>query len=389
MENNTEKQQEYNNQKKPKIAIVCDWLTNWGGAERCIINFHEIWPEAPIYTLIYNEKKMPEFKNAKIITSYLQKMPLAKRKWQFYLNQMPYAIEQFDLSEYDIVLSNSHVVAKGVITKPSTLHICYLDSPTRYLWDYMHLYIKEMSITHIKIIDSILKKYIKKRFNKIRIWDFIAGQRPDKIISISKFIQNRTLKYYRRESDVIYPPVNTNLYTPVEESEIDDYYLIVGRQVDYKKTDIVVEAFNKIGLPLVVIGNGPALKKLKKMANKNIKILGRIPDKEVKKYYAKCKAFLFPQEEDFGITPLEAQSAGRPVIAYRAGGAKETVIENQTGIFFDSQTPESIIEAIQKFDVKKFDPKKIRENALRFDVEKFKNNIKEYIEKNWEEHSKK
>ncbi|HRY59839.1 MAG TPA: glycosyltransferase [Patescibacteria group bacterium] len=381
---------EQKEKKQPKIAIVCDWLTNWGGAERCIMEFHKIWPEAPIYTLIFNEKKMWEFKDVKIHTSYLQKMPLAKRKWQFYLNQMPHAIEQFDLSEYDIVFSNSHVVAKGAITKPATLHICYLDSPTRYLWDYMYLYIKEMRITKVGIIDSVLKKYIKRRFHAIRIWDFNAGQRPDKIIAISNYIRNRTKKYYRRDTDVIYPPVDAGLYQPVDESEIEDYYLVVGRQVDYKKTDIVIEAFNKLDLPLVIIGEGSALKKLKKLAkNKKIKFTGRIPDADVKRYYAHCRAFIFPQEEDFGITPLEAQSAGRPVIAYRAGGACETVIENETGVFFDEQTPDAIIKAVQNFDHKKFDSVKIREHALRFDTEIFKKNIKEYVEKAWEEHLEK
>lgn len=375
--------------KQPKIALVCDWLTNWGGAERCFMAFHEIWPEAPIYTLIYNEKKMPEFKNVNMITSPLQKNPLAKRKWQFFFNQMQYQIEQFDLSEYDIVLSASHSIAKGIITKPSALNICYLYSPTRYLWDYMYLYIREMRITKIGFIDKVLKYYIKHQFHKIRAWDYLAGQRPDKIVSISNYIRNRTRKYYRRDSDVIYPPVNTNLYQPAGENEIGDYYLIVGRQIDYKRSDIVVEAFNKLDLPLVIIGEGPALEKLKKLSKNNkIKFTGRIPDAQVKEYFSKCIAMIHPQEEDFGITPLEAQSAGRPVIAYRAGGAMETVIENETGIFFNSQTPEAIIEAIKNFDHKKFNPHKIRENALKFDTEVFKKNIKDYVENKYSEHIK-
>lgn len=367
----------------PRIALVCDWLTNWGGAERCFMAFHEIWPDAPIYTLIYNKKKMPEFKNAKIITSELQKNPLAKKKWQFFLNKMPHQIEKFDMSEYDIVLSASHVVAKGIITKPAALHICYLYSPTRYLWDYMHLYIKEMKITGIKLFDKYIKRYIEKRFHLIRTWDYLAGQRPDKIIAISKYIRNRTLKYYRRDTDVIYPPCNTGLYQPANKDDIKDYYLIVGRQVDYKRTDIVVEAFNKLKLPLVIIGEGPSLKKLKKIAGNNISFLGRIPDNEVKKYYAECRAFIFPQEEDFGITPLEAQSAGRPVIAYRAGGALETILEGETGAFFEEQTPESIIKTINNFDHNKFDSAKIRQHALEFDTEIFKKNIKNYVESKW------
>jgi glycosyltransferase involved in cell wall biosynthesis len=375
--------------KQPKIALVCDWLIEPGGAERCFKIFHEIWPEAPIYTLIYNEKKMPELQSANIKTSFLQKMPLAKKMWQFYLHYMPCAIEQFDLTEYDIVLSASHVVAKGVMTKPSTLHVCYLYSPTRYMLDYYYQYLRDVSFTHIGFIDSILKNIVRAKIHDLRQWDFLAGQRPDKIVAISNYIRKRTIKYYRRETDIIYPPVSSTLYQPVSSDKIEDYFLIVGRQIDYKRTDIVIKAFNKIGLPLIVIGRGPSLKKLKGMASENIKFLGRVSDDEVKEYYAKCKAFIFPQEEDFGITPLESQSAGRPVIAYRAGGALETVVENETGIFFDEQTPEAIIEAIDRFDSKKFDSHKIREHALKFDTEVFKKNIKEYIEKQYLEHIKK
>lgn len=375
--------------KQPKIALVCDWLTNWGGAERCDLLLHEIWPDAPIYTLIYNEKKMPEFKDCDIRTSFISKFPLSKKKWQFFFNFMPYAIEQFDLSEYDIVISTSHSSAKGAITKPGTFHICYLYSPTRYLWDSAYFYLREMRITKIPFIDNLGKLYIKKSFHKVRAWDYAAGQRPDKIVAISNFIRNRTMKYYRREADLIYPPVNSDLYQPVNENEVGDYYLIVGRQIDYKRTDIVVEAFNKLDLPLVVIGEGPSLSKSKKLAkSKKIKFTGRIPDAEVKEYYAKCRAFIFPQEEDFGITPLEAQSAGRPVIAYRAGGAMETVVENETGIFFDNQTPEAIIEAVKNFDHKKFNSHKIREHALKFDILVFKKNIKEYVEKQYSEYIK-
>jgi len=375
--------------KQPKIALVCDWLTNWGGAERCFMAFHEIWPEAPIYTLIYNEKKMPEFKDAKIITSPLQKNPLAKRKWQFFLNHMPYEIEQFNLSNYDIVLSASHVIAKGIITKPSTLHVCYLYSPTRYLWDYTHLYLKEVKFSPFEFLNKIFRWYVKKRLHVIRIWDFLAGQRPDHIVAISNYVGNRITKYYRRNWDMIYPPCNTSFYQPASENEAEDYFLIVGRQSPYKRTDIVVEAFNQLDLPLVVIGDGPELKKLKMISKSNkIKFLGRIPDEEVKKYYARCRAFIFPQEEDFGITPLEAQSAGRPVIAYRAGGAMETVIENETGVFFDEQTPEAVIEVINNFDHKRFNPSKIREHALKFDTEIFKRNIKKYIEEKYSEHIK-
>lgn len=378
------------NKKQPKVALVFDWLTNWGGAERCDMLLHEMWPEAPIYTLIYNKKKMPEFANADVRTSYLNRAPLAKKKWQFYLHYMPCAVEQFDLTEYDIVITTSHSCAKGVITKPSTLNICYLYSPTRYMLDFYYQYLRNIKFTPVKFFDNILKNIVRAKIHDLRQWDFIAARRPDHIISISQYIRRRAQKYYRIDSDVIYPPVNCELYQPANENEIEDYYLIVGRQIDYKRHDIVIEAFNQLDLPLVIIGEGPELKKLKNLPKTDkIKFLGRISDAEVKKYYARCRAFIFPQEEDFGITPLEAQSAGRPVIAYRAGGACETVIENETGIFFDEQTPEAIIDAVNNFDYKKFNPKKIREHALRFDTNVFREKIKQYVEEKYSEHLRK
>lgn len=375
--------------KKPKVALVFDWLTNWGGAERCDMLLHEMWPEAPIYTLIYNAKKMPEFKNADIRTSYLNRAPWAKKKWQFYLHYMPCAVEQFDLTEYDIVISTSHVVAKGVLTKPSTLHICYLYSPTRYMLDFYHQYLRNIKFTPIKFFDKVLKNIVRAKIHDLRQWDFIAARRADYIVSISEYIRRRAKKYYRIDSDVIYPPVNCDLYQPVSEDEIGDYYLIVGRQIDYKRHDIVIEAFNQMNLPLIIIGEGPELKKLKALPKTDkIRFLGRIPDAEVKQYYAKCKAFISPQEEDFGITPLEAQSAGRPVIAYRAGGACETVVEGETGVFFDEQTPEAIIEIVKTFDHTKFNPSKIREHAMKFDTRVFKEKIKNYVEEKYREHLK-
>lgn len=378
-----------NDKKQPKVALVFDWLTNWGGAERCDILLHEMWPTATIYTLIYNEKKMPEFKDADIRTSYLNRAPLAKKKWQFYLHYMPCAVEQFDLTEYDIVITTSHSCAKGVITKPSTLNICYLYSPTRYMLDFYYQYLRNIKFTPIKFLDNILKNIVRAKIHDLRQWDFIAARRPDHIISISQYIRRRAQKYYRIDSDVIYPPVNCELYQPVNEKEIGDYYLIVGRQIDYKRNDIVIEAFNQMDLPLVIVGEGPELKKLKTIAkSEKIKFTGRIPDAEVKEYFAHCRAFIFPQEEDFGITPLEAQSAGRPVIAYRAGGACETVIENETGVFFDEQTPEAIIKTIESFDHKKFNSNKIREHALKFDNSVFKEKIKKYVEEKYLEHKK-
>ncbi|MFA7309094.1 MAG: glycosyltransferase [Patescibacteria group bacterium] len=366
---------------QPNIAIVCDWMTNWGGAERCLMAVHEIWPDAPIYTLMYDEKKMPEFKDADIRTSYLQKMPLAKKKWQFYLHYMPCAIEQFDLTQYDIVISMSHVVAKGVMTKPSALHICYLYSPTRYMLDYYYLYVAYVRFTPFKIIDSVLKNIVRAKLHVLRQWDYIAAQRPDHIVTISNYIQKRTKKYYRRESTVIYPPVDTQKFQI--SAHVEDFYLVVGRQVDYKRTDIVIDAFNTLKKPLIIIGNGPNLKKIKQAAGPTVQVLGRLSDEEVATYYSRCKGFIFPQEEDFGITPLEAQAAGRPVIAYRAGGAMETVVENKTGVFFDTQTPESLIDAIERFEKIQFSPEECRKNAEKFNLSSFKESFQSFVEKQY------
>lgn len=364
-------------EKQPKIAIVCDWLTNWGGAERCLMALHEVWPDAPIYTTIYNEKAVPEFSNADIRTSYVNRLPLAKKKWQFYLHYLQNAVEQFDLSEYDIVISMSHVVAKGVLTKPNTLHVCYLYSPTRYMLDYYYLYIDFVRFTPIAFLDRILKNIVRAKIYTLRQWDYIAAQRPDYLVSISQYIRNRTKKYYRRDSDVIYPPVDITKYQIAPRTE--DFYLVVGRQVDYKRTDIVIEACNRMQKNLIIIGTGPNMRKIKELAGPTVQIMGRLPDEQVAHYYATCRGFIFPQEEDFGITPLEAQAAGRPVIAYRAGGATETVIDNETGVFFDEQTPESLIAAIEKYETMQFDPKKLREHAQKFSTEIFKASFKEYV----------
>ncbi|KAA5806377.1 glycosyltransferase family 4 protein [Thermoanaerobacterium thermosaccharolyticum] len=353
-----------------KIAIVHDWLTNMGGAERVILAFHEIFPDAPIYTTVFNPDRLPdEFKKIDVRTSFIQRLPKAKTKYNMYLPFMPTAFEQFDLSEYDIVLSSSSSCAKGVLTRPDTLHICYCHTPMRYAWDFYSEY-KESA-------PKWQKKFIPFLMNYIRMWDRLSADRVDYFIANSNEVAKRIKKHYRRESVVINPPVNTDFYTLVDEDE--DYFLIVSRLVEYKRIDIAVEAFNELGYKLIIIGDGPEKEKLESKAKANIEFLGRLPDEEVREYYAKCKAFIFPGEEDFGITPLEAQASGRPVIAYGRGGVLDSVVDGVTGVFFDKQNKESLKEAIVKFKDMKFDKNLIRKHAEEFDINIFKKKVYDFV----------
>lgn len=355
-----------------KVAIVHEWLTIYGGSERVTEIFHDIFPEAPIYCLVYDEDTMPKrFKNYDIRPTFVQKLPFAKKKYKAYLPIMPRAYEELDLTDYDLVISSSSACAKGVITRSDAIHICYCHTPTRYLWEFYYEYVRYMS----KFKKAIISMFI----HKLRIWDRLAADRVDKFIANSNYIAGRISKYYRRESTVIFPPVNTHLYDI--SSEDKDYYLIVSRLVTYKKIDLAIEAFNKLDLPLIIIGDGPEAEKLKKLSNANIKFLGRLTDEEIRDYYSKCKAFIFPGEEDFGITPVEAQASGRPVIAYGRGGALDTVIDGKTGIFFNDQTINSIINSIEKFESigVEYSKNQIKEYSEKFSVARFKNEFNEYV----------
>lgn len=361
-----------------KVALVHDYLVQYGGAERVLERFAEIFPEAPICTMVYDKKLMKgAFSDKKIITSFLQKIPFIGSHHRLFPLLMPMAIESFDLSEFDLVLSDSNSYAKGAITAPHTLHICYCHTPMRYAWDDCHQYFQEFGYS------KITKKFIPLAMNYLRLWDKISADRPNGYIANSKFVAERIKKYYQADSAVIHPPVDISRFKI--SSERGNYYLMVGRMLPYKRFDIVVEAFNKLKLPLKIIGQGPEAKRLRKMArSEKIEFLDYLPDKEVARYYAQCKALIFPQEEDFGITVLEAMSCGRPVIAYRGGGALETVIENKTGVFFNHQTSKSIIEAVNKFNPNQFNPEEIRARALKFDEKIFKKRIKEFVKEEYE-----
>ena len=355
-----------------KVALVHDYLNQYGGAERVLEAFCQIFPKAPIYTLLYDKEKTGwAFEDRHIQTSFLQKIPLLKSHHRPFLMLMPLAIEQFDLSQYDLVLSDSASYAKGVITSPKTLHICYCHTPIRYAWDDSHKYIEEFGYP------GLVKKFIPFFMNYIRLWDEQAAQRVDQFIANSQFVAQRIKKYYHQDSEVIHPPVKTNLFYLADRP--DKYFLMVGRFLPYKRFDLAIESFNQLGLPLKIIGDGPEKKKLQKKAKSNIEFVGLVADEKLKDYYAHCQAFIFPQEEDFGITAVEAMAAGRPVIAYQAGGALEIVQPGITGLFFKEQTTDYLIETLRNFKLTDFDPNLIRKKAMEFDEERFKEKIREFI----------
>ena len=354
------------------IALVHDWLTNVAGAEKVLLVLKEIFPKAPIYTSVFDSKKAKPFTKFDIRTSYLNNWPFFKSQRELLVPYSPGAFENFDLSSFDLVISNTTFAAKGVITKPDSVHICYCHTPARYLWE------PELDPRSDKGYLSGLRK---RTAHKLRIWDKVASDRPDYYFANSKYISKRIKKYYGRDSIVIYPPVDVDQFVPGDQEKVQDYYLFVSRLIGYKKCDIVIRAFNKLGLPLKIIGSGPEKKYLQKIAKDNIEFLGFLDDVELKKYYSQAKAFIFAAEEDFGIVPVEAMASGRPVIAYGRGGATETVVEGKTGLFFSQQTAESLINTVKKFDSKKFDSKIIRQQAEKFSTERFKKEFREEVEK--------
>ena len=362
--------------KHLKIAIVCDWLTNQGGAEKVILGLHQLFPDAPIYTSLYNPDKLKGFERAEIHTSFIQKIPGAVTHHQLFLYLMPRAFESFDLDKYDIIISSSHSCAKGIIVKPGTLHISYCHSPMRYAWENHQNYIKEYAIS------GLVKKIAPFLIHRIRLWDRLSSDRVDQFIANSNYIKSRIRKFYRRDSEVIYPFIETANYTSHKTQS--NFYLAVGRLTSYKKFDLIVDTFNRLELPVKIVGTGNMLKKLKEKAKSNIEFLGYTSDSELRDLYGQAKALIFPQCEDFGIIPLEAMASGCPVIAYQKGGALETIIDRETGIFFPEQTTESLIEAIDLFQSLAFDKQKIIAHAKQFDKEHFNKNILDFIGQCWE-----
>jgi len=352
-----------------KIAIINDYLMSYGGAEKTFKTLSDIFPDAELYSLFYDPKIKKElFPIHRMNTSFLQRLPLFLRKrYQLLLPFLPIAAETIDLRDYDVVISASHSFVKGIITRPKTIHIDYCFSPTRYLWD--------------KTRKNILLHYF-------RIWDRQASERVDHFIACSKAVQNRIHKYYKRESTVIYPPVQTTntkiqdtnkTQNPNIKLQNQEYYLIVSRLQKYKRIDLAVEAFNKLGLNLIIIGDGPEKENLQRISKKNIKFLGFQHNEVVARYYRDCTAFIFPSDDDFGIAPVEAMSYGKPVLAYRKGGALETIIEGKTGEFFDYQNSAILADGIRRLRQKKYDTDFIKSRAQQFSEERFKKEILEFV----------
>lgn len=355
-----------------KIALVHEFLNQLGGAERVLQNLLEIYPDATVHVLIYDRNKTGGiFNSYKLKTSFLDKFPFARTHHRWLLPLMPKAIESFDFQGYDIVISDSSSFAKGAISK-GKLHICYCHTPTRFLWTESEKYVDSQNGSWLT------KKIAKMLLPSLRKWDLKASQRPNYFIANSINVQNRIKKYYNRDSIVIYPPVDTDFFQPTGNKK--DYFFTASRLEPYKKIDLVVQVFNNLGWPLKIAGTGTQLERLKFSAKSNIEFLGRISDEELRKYYSEAKAFIFPAEEDAGIMPLEGQACGTPVVAYRAGGSLETVIEGKTGEFFDNQTVESLEQVLKNFYVSKYDPQKIRLNALKFDKRIFQEKLQKFIE---------
>ncbi len=358
-----------------KVALIHDHLAQAGGAEKVLQVLCEMFPDAPIYTLLYEADNVDRhFKNRRIRTSIIQRLPGGVKHYQWYMPLMPMAVEFFNLNQYDLVISDASAFAKGVITSTNTLHICYCHTPTRYVWDYTHQYIEELPY------NKYFKKIISLALNYIRLWDKAAADRVDYYIANSKTIKKRIAKYYRRSATVVYPPVETNRFSVSEEA--GTYFLVGGRLAPYKRIDLVVEAFKELGWPLKIFGDGVDLERLKALAanTPTIEFLGRVNEETKAVLYRDCKAFIYPQEEDFGITAVEAMASGRPVIAYERGGATETVVAGKTGIFFTEQTVEALLEALKKFATMTFNSADIRRHSEQFSVDRFKAEISSVIE---------
>ncbi|MFB6226012.1 MAG: glycosyltransferase [Candidatus Paceibacteria bacterium] len=362
------------------IALVHDYLSQDGGAEKVLEAFHEIWPDAPIYVLFHDEDKIDRFNTDKINQSFLSKLPFVSSKYRWYLPLMPMATEHHNLDEFDVVLSSTSAFAKGVLTPPDTLHISYCHTPTRYLWTETHEYIEQLDC------NRLVKKILPGLIHRLRIWDKMSVDRVDQFIANSETVRKRINNYYRRESEVMYPPVETNKFEVSQETK--DYFLAGGRLVSYKKFDLLVQVFNRLGWKLKIFGFGPEKEHLKDIAKSNIEILGKVSEQKKVELYKHAKAFLHPQVEDLGLTAIESMASGRPVIAYREGGATETVKEDVTGVFFEEQSWKCLLDKLLGFEPKGWDQDEIRSWAQNFSKFDFKKEIKEYVYDRYEEHKK-
>lgn len=360
-----------------KVALVYDRVNKWGGAERVLLALHKLFPNAPLFTSVYNEQTAKWAEVFDVKTSFLQKLPFAKTRHEFFPYLMPSAFENFSFDEYDLVVSVTSEAAKGVITKPTTKHICYCLTPTRYLWSGYDTYFS----------NKTLKTLTKPIVSSLRKWDKVAAHRPDVMIAISKEVQERIKDYYGRDAVIIYPPLGLAssdqglASSSGGKKKTKPYFLVVSRFVAYKRIDLAIEALTELGLPLKVIGTGSLEKKLKAKAGKNVEFLGNLTDQQLVDYYKGCEALIFPGVEDFGLVMAEAHKYGKPVIAFAGGGALDIVVEGKTGYFFNSQTKESLIDAVNKFGNYTFDQKTIMQHAEKFKFDNFKKNFQIVVNK--------
>jgi len=364
-----------------KKALIHDWYYINGGAEKVIASFTDMYPDFNHFALVdflNNEDRNKILKGATVNTSFIQKLPTAKKNHRKFLQLFPLAIEQFDLREFDLVLSSSASIAKGVLTTQEQLHICYCHSPMRYAWDLYHQYLIDSKLN--KGLKSVYAKYI---LSKMRQWDVSTANRVDYFVANSNYISKRIKKLYNKESTVIYPPVDIEGYK-LQNSK-DDYYLTASRLVPYKKIKLIVEAFNKLpNKKLIVVGDGPEFKNIQQIAKENIELKGFVESEKLHGLMQDARAFVFAAKEDFGIVPVEAQACGTPVIALRQGGVKETVVENITGVFFEKQSVQSIVDAIEKFETMTFIPEEIRSHVLKFSTDRFKKEMQDFIEEKYD-----
>ncbi len=367
-------------QKRPRIAIVHEWFASMRGGEKCVEALCEVFPDAHLFALVHVPGSVsPTIERMPITTSFIQHLPFSATRYRNYLPLFPTAVRTLGLREYDIVITSHHAVAKGVRTSPQTLHICYCHTPMRYIWNLYDEYFGKDKAGFLT--RSAMRIFV----NYLRRWDIRTARNPHHFIANSQNVRKRIRSIYGRESDVIYPPVDCSLFTPSTRN--NGYFLIVSAFVPYKRLDIAIEAFNRTGQALRIIGDGPEGVRLRRIAGHNIEFLGWQPDDVLKEAYGGCRALIFPGEEDFGIVPVEAMASGKPVIAYGKGGALETVIETndfRSGVLFQEQSVESLLEALRRFETLDFDHAKLRDHALKFDKERYKTAMAEYINSRWE-----
>lgn len=359
-----------------RIALVHDYLSQNGGAEKVLNVFHKLWPDAPLFVLFHDRARVTEFADADVRESFMRRLPFGRKKYQWYLPLMPLATEKHNLHEFDVVISSTSAFAKGVLTRPETLHISYCHTPTRYLWTDTHEYIADLKY------NKLIKAFLPRLIHKLRVWDKMSVDRVDHFIANSGTVAGRIQKYYRRTSDILYPPVDRSLFSI--SSDIKDYYITGGRLVAYKRFDLVIQVFNRLGWSLIIFGDGPELHALQRMAKKNISFVGRVDEAEKARLLRHARAFIHPQIEDLGITPIESMASGRPVIAFGEGGVTETVIPGKTGVFFYEQTWEALLDVLLTFDHTAWESEAIRAWTEKFDESRFASQMQKYVREKYE-----